>query len=459
MAVRRIVLNYTSNDWSSNFLHQFYIAISGQPVLTDVYRVVDIPSLYLDVAKGASVSATVANIKTRIDSVIASSSLTPYIYTEQVATTLYIYFGTDLVDGSACMIFATEYDPNNAIFANAMGSCVTAGSYNQADFSVELISAPVDVSPAPVGTFTPEGLTSDGFKINNDIVVGIPLHPTGVTTKATIEVSNLATSRTSGTLEGFAFGSSSVRFNLSPVAKWLLPTPQASDNYTGLVPFDLANNYAKLRITMRRYYYPANSTVLAYDEAILERTFLRAGERVNDINLTQAPNSVLRASSRLPIWAGYPTAEYSLTADYKIFKNNDLSAVVFKEYRHFKGCDNAYIRFLNQYGGYSYWLFGTYKPTNGATPQGYSQQYNEINDFGAEASNGFDVSSKVQEEYIGLMLDLIVSPEVHLYTGSNTWRRIVCKANSITESNTKRVYDVAVKFEQASTFNPSTLWT
>jgi len=457
MSIKRIKIEYTSNDWSINFFHQFWIQLVGSSLFYPPYTVKDTPVSGTDVQKGVTITQTVQNIKDYIDAQITLAGLDALITTERDTNILYVYYGSDLIDGDACMFGPTTYDPSDVLFTGAF-ACVIEGNFHQANMSIETVSTGPPVGTNPVGTFTPIGFSGDGLKINNDIYVEIPSNTNGTTVKATLSMVNTSTLQSTGDIIGYTVAGSNVKFNLSPMVKWLMPKPNASHDYTNLTPFEVNSNYIRVEMLLRRYYYPTNSTLIAYDEVILIKNFIRAGERTNKNNLTIPINSKLRTQLELPVWSGYPTAEYVLNSDYKIEKYNNLSLIANKEFRHFSGCENFYVKFLNQMGGYSNWLFPNSKGSNDSRSLGYANTFGEVTDFGNSEDINSEITTKVPAKYLKLMQDLAVSPEIYIYTGGNTWERIISKSNKVPFASGKRVYDVSFKFDRVTNFNPSTLW-
>ena len=83
--------------------------------------------------------------------------------------------------------------------------------------------------------------------------------------------------------------------------------------------------------------------------------------------------------------------------------------------------------------------------------------------MGSTAEFEFEAMSKVPRRYIGLMTDLIYSPEVHIYlqNGRNdlAWRRMFVKSGNKVEEKRKSVaYNVNIKFTQNMQYNPSLVW-
>lgn len=455
---KRLKLEYTSNDWTTNFVHQLYVNVDTFSPVNLIYAVVDTPSNPIQVAKGVNISATIDNIKVKLDADILASGIADYVYTEKDGNILYIYFGTALVNATACAFFMGSYDAADVIFTPEGGfACAMAGTYAQATLSTEdlVVIPPIDI---PIGSFTIPNLGGNFYKINNDIVIEVPQHPDGNSYKAEVVLTNTVTNVSTIPLQAYFLAGTSLKFNISALVKWLIGTPSETSDYTNLTPYDILTNYLKANLVVRRYYYPPSSTVLVYDEANVNKVFVRAGERVNKLNLTLSPGQILRPTVKLPIWPGYPAAEYTLAPTGEIIKNNNLNTVPNKEYKLVRGCNNAYLKFLNQDGGYSYWLFGSVKTTSNVDPLGSANVLTEVTDFGATEELQKDLISRVEEYYMPLLLDLKVSPEVYLYAGAGTFTRVKLKDNTTRQTNKSKVYEVTIKLEILTNFNPSLLW-
>ena len=456
MAQTILTLDYTSNDWSTNFYHQFAIGLNGTTYNMDFYyAVVNSPTQPFHVQKGASTTATVTNIKARIDAVITALGLTASVTTEQLGTTLKIYVGTQADNTFGCFYAPAEANTEQVLF-----NCFTGNSYHQASISVTYGSA--TVPDAPIGVTPVTGLAANGYLINNDIYIESPsyISPLGfdLTTYYAITFKNLSTQEVSRPVEVYPLPGRGIKLNLAPVIKSLFSYPTAESNYTTLTPFDIGTNYLDFEINIKRYHTTDSSNVEVYEEATLSKSFIRGGKRSNESNLTLPLGAILRPTASLPIWAGYPVAEYKLRAGYKIEKICNLNDVALKERLSVKGCDPTYIKFLNQSGGYSYWLFEGLTDKPDGTSLGYANNLGEVRDLGKEYEATSTVYSKVPAKWLPIILDLIISPEVLLYTGSNTWQRIVLDTNKIEENSYKKVYETKLNYKKVTNFNPSLLW-
>jgi hypothetical protein len=456
MAQTILTLDYINNDWSNQYLHQFAININGVEYYTSfIYRVVNTPTQPFDVAKGVTTTETVTNIKTRLDNIVSSLALGSQITVQQTATKIEIFIGQDADTTFACF-YSLASQPSSAILTN----CYIGGGYPQANIDIRY-ATPV-VPDAPIGTTPVSGLESSGYLINNDIYITCPpyLSLTGAdrTTYYSLTFKNLETQKLSNPIEVYPILGKGVKLNISPIIKSMFTYPQASNDYTSLTPFVLGSNYHNFEIVINRYHTTDASTVEVYESVILTRAFIRGGERTNNSNLTKSIGEVLRPTEVLPVWAGYPTAEYKIAAGFTIKQNNNLSTVIDREQLDVKGCDPVYIRFLNQQGAYSTWLFEGATDSQGGNDLGYANNLGEVIDLGKEFSSETTLYSKIPFKWAALIQDLLISPEVYIYTGANTWGRITLGANKIETNNYKKVIETKIKYENITNFNPSLVW-
>lgn len=280
---------------------------------------------------------------------------------------------------------------------------------------------------------TATGLDANGYLINNEIW-------TSLTSEQEIgyfnlSFENLSNGKSSNTFTVYTFDNVG-RVNIAPIVKSMFDYPDV-------------RNYNQFRITITS----SNNDVL-----VLHKTFIRGGERTNNTNINLTAGTILRPSVKLPIWDGYPTDEYYLNESFEIAVRplNDVSVLI-KDFKRVKGCNNLYLRFLNQMGGYSNWLFESYGETESGSSIGGFIRDNKVDDFGVDAESNLSVYSKVSKEYIGLMQDLIVSHEIYAFMDSE-WVRITAGKNSIEEDTAKRAFTVRIKFDMNYRFNPSLLW-
>lgn len=277
-------------------------------------------------------------------------------------------------------------------------------------------------------------INSNGYLINNEIWMGIvapdPVEYFQVTFRNT---NNGKVSRpfTLYPIEGQA------GVDIAPVIKSMFDYPEVRNYNEFIIDVEASNGVT----------------------ASISRGFLRGGNRTNDTNQNLSAGDILRPTIKLPYWTGYPTSEYYLDSGLRIRERvfdeiNDID----KDFRRVKGCNNLYFKFLNQMGGYSNWLFESYSEPESNTNLGAFVRNRVLSDLGNEVDNVLNVYSKVPEQYIDLIKDLIVSPEIYIYRDGD-WVRIYSGRNTIDRDPVKRAYAVKLKFNFEYRYNPSLLWS
>jgi len=438
-------IEYFSNDWTNGWLHQLTFTTNTGVSVPVFYAVKASPTQSYDVQLGINLTQTINNIQNYLTLSLSSRpAITGVWEIVREGNTLLIKIG-NFVDVTATGDFGA----------------LSNWAY-QANISTYYEQPPVELPNEPIGITPITTMSGNGFLINNDIWLGSPsfLDSENIdkTTKFKFYFNNLTNQKQSKEIIVYPYLGSGVKVNLSPVLKSLFEYPKAENNYTELTPFNISNIVNFFEIKIQRFFIPENSNVEIYDENTITKAFIRGGSRSNDSNLTLPIGTTLRPTQYLPIWNGYPVAEYKLATGYNIEKNNNLDSVMFQERMKVYGCSPTYLKFLNQKGGYSYWLFES--TTNDEQGQGneFANQLGEVVDFGKEYSNDIAIYSKVESKYLPLILDLIVSPEVLLYKGSNEWERVILSQNKVSENSFKRAYDVKLKLEKVVNFNSSLLW-
>lgn len=279
-------------------------------------------------------------------------------------------------------------------------------------------------------------LNGNGYLINNEIWFNI--NSDVDITYYRISLMNLANGKTSSKFISYADANENAFVNIQPVVKSLFDVPNGS-----------TNNSAKIRISI---------TTNTGTNIQFTKDFVRGGNRVNDTNQTISPNQTLRLNTNLPVWSGFPAYDYFLSSDY-VVQEQTLAEVTNIDYRRIKGCNNIYLKFLNQKGGYSYWLFESYSEKENNNPVGFLvDSKNDLLDLGQESKSDLQIYSKIPREYRQYAFDLIISPDVYAYQ-NGTWKKIFLKSNSVERDNIKRVYSVNLNIDLNYRFNPSLLWS
>ena len=141
----------------------------------------------------------------------------------------------------------------------------------------------------------------------------------------------------------------------------------------------------------------------------------------------------------LPIFEGYPHTTSVLRSngierviDYDGLNTPDLTWA--NEF--IRGCDGVYLKWLNTYGGYSYWLFdhvytgGIRVSSLGTIQNCWTNRQTATSsehDLGRDSTPSLNISSKIKYFYALEVLTIVESPEVYLYTNKGSSTRFNAK--------------------------------
>lgn len=278
-------------------------------------------------------------------------------------------------------------------------------------------------------------LNGNGYLINNEIWFNITADLPVLYFR--LFVQNLSNGKISSTFTAYP-QINSVRVNLQSIIKSLFDVPNGGNN-----------NAATFKITIN-----------ASDETSINfnKSFIRGGFRTASINQTIQNNQRLRISDTIPIWQGLPISENFLNTDYSI-STTPLANITNVDYRRGKGCNNIYLKFLNQKGGYSFWLFESYSQKETARNNGnLIGGDGQLIDLGSDSNSDLQVFSKIPKEYRQYAKDFIVSPDIYVWQDA-IWKKVTTKNNSIEVDNIKKVYSVNFNLDLNYRFNPSLLWS
>ncbi len=293
------------------------------------------------------------------------------------------------------------------------------------------------------------------YYINNEININITANQQPAYFKTVIY--NLTNQQTSTSLISYPDALFSAQLGLQAIIKSLFTYPQDADGY--VIQNQIVNNANKIKISV--YYNPADDDGNPTEEFLgfeTQKTFIRGGERTTQTNRTSLAG-IITPVDKLPVWIGYDTAEYYIDDVARLRKRllMDVSSSRIHVMRS-KGCNETYVKFLNQRGGYSNWLFESHEDNENNTNQGGFIRNNEVDDLGNETDFKLQVSAKVPKAFKQLILDLIISPEIYA-TINGELTRVRSGRNSIKYDEIKRSYNVSINFEVDNRFNPSLLWS
>lgn len=280
-------------------------------------------------------------------------------------------------------------------------------------------------------------LNGNGYLINNEIWFNINADTEAVYFK--IVLTNLSNAKITTQFVSYAINNN-VFVNIQSAVKGLFDSPNGTTNNSTKIQVSITANDG------------TNITFI--------KDFVRGGNRVNETNQTISSNQLLRLVEKLPVWSGFPVYDYFLTSSYVIHEQGlvDLDPALI-DYKRIKGCNNIYLKFLNQKGGYSYWLFESWTEKEQNNPLGYLiDGSNNMLDLGSESKSDLQVYSKIPKEYKQYAFDLIDSLDVYAYQ-NGTWKKLFMKSNNIEKDNIKKVYTVTLNIDLNYRFNPSLLWS
>lgn len=290
----------------------------------------------------------------------------------------------------------------------------------------------------------------DNYLINNDIIlkiesiVNVPY--------ITLQFNNLTNQEQSGTSRHYLSADNTVTVNISPYIKSLFSYPNAGSDYT--TTGQAIPNVNTIRISMN---FEGNSNPHTFT-----KSFIRGGKRSNRYNETLSTGQWLTPSDKIPVWIGFPVAGYyleTISNSRVITKklDNGISSTL-KDLRRQKGCNPLYVKFLNQMGGYSYWLFDSFTETENNANIGSFIRNNELADLGNTSESKIQATGKVPQQYIEIIKDLGVSPEIYIYREGN-WKRVLSNSNPVVLDDNKRSYNVKISLSPEYRFNPSLVWS
>lgn len=344
-------------------------------------------------------------------------------------------------------------DHNSVLTAGRTGNTITIASKNLShEFTNPASTHDVTFTFGENTEILVYGDSGNNFLINNDIIWQI--NSAADVVYYEVSFTNITNGNTTGVFRLYTKETSNVKeINLSPIIKSIFSYPEALNTYTDSAP---TNNLNTISISITK-----NDSTNTYT---VVRNFIRGGNRTNETNqslsltVTADFDTWLQPADKIPAWNGYPIAGYRLNI------NNAIRKVVqgllpdgILDYQRVKSCHPLYVKFLNQKGGYSYWLFETEKESESNESLGGYIRNNRVDDLGNIANSNISAWAKVPSAYIGLIKDLIISPEIYIYR-DGSFVRTLSGRNTIVEDDNKRAYQVTIKFEMQYRFDPAVVW-
>lgn len=135
-----------------------------------------------------------------------------------------------------------------------------------------------------------------------------------------------------------------------------------------------------------------------------------------------------------------------------------------------QGCSGVYLKWLNDSGGYSYWLFNNNASIRGYKEKGYlNNDFNNLEDttsqqisLGLDSKDTLTVYDRnINENQKNLIATILDSPKVYLFTGTpfaqnnfNDWMEIKNKTRRYDLKQVKRdLFNISLSFELPNNYN------
>lgn len=319
-----------------------------------------------------------------------------------------------------------------------------------------------------VGNITVDGMNSTNYLINNDIIIrlGYDALRGGY---FRLQLENQTTGKSTNFITAQQGADGSALINLSPIIKGIFSYPTMKINAL-FSSFNFHNGCDTIKINIS---YINGAGQVNYT---VTKRFIRGGKRTDRTNLT-VPLGYLMPTPKLPVWTGRELTISQLTPNgIQITSLADFPEAN-KVYMQTKGCDSTYVKFINQNGGYSYWLFenitdsesngalGSYVRIGGGISDGASSvsrisTKTGYQDLGNTSDVTLSLSSKVPAEFLPYMNDLVISPDIYFYdTKLNMWHHATSARNTVPRESNRKAYQVKINLNVDNRFNPSLLWS
>ncbi|TSE05247.1 hypothetical protein [Aquimarina algiphila] len=176
----------------------------------------------------------------------------------------------------------------------------------------------------------------------------------------------------------------------------------------------------------------------------------------------------------LPIWEGYPHTTTVLRAnglervlDYDPVLNPVPDMTYATEFR--KQCSGVYVKWLNRYGAYKYWLFSNVLKESiktkslGTIQNDWDNRiiaFSEKHEIGKQSTLSVEIYDRIEYKYMRKVKDVLESPEVYMYmdqlpvidselsTRYCGWIKVIVKQGNYSLINTKNnTEEIRLKIE------------
>jgi len=320
-------------------------------------------------------------------------------------------------------------------------------------------------------TQTISGLNNDRYMVNNPIWVDIKYIANDVKYVLISIVPILDPGEPQNTiptrLRLYPDFNRSLYFDLSECIKAFFKRPNHPESIAN--GQSLGTNYIKAQITLTGVKNDGQTQTYL----TVARNFIRGGEESYRTNVTAAHGQVLKESTKIPRWPGYPVAKYII--DKALIQYYSIIPASETVQRKVVGCNPVYIRFLNTQGGYSFWLFEQYTINKKSAKPKILTGREGFTSLGHKIDWTLNVESRVDSEYFQTFRALCESPEVHVWglvakafadlqtAGKTaqikyTWDRVINPGNTVNTNSYEAVQDFKLKFDLLMPHNSLLTW-
>jgi hypothetical protein len=241
-----------------------------------------------------------------------------------------------------------------------------------------------------------------------------------------------------------------IKYDISKAVKSLFDLPsfdtERNINQIDIIYSKILNNGAPLSNIISKYFIRGG--VFSRER----NNYLPNGYVINNNNFGGTP---------------YFMNQYGSYADYIITNGIIEEKISDKAITFDYGCKGKMLRFLNQFGGYSYWYFEFYRITSNSKPfdevvrinLGFNDNYH-FSDIGVNLESDIEFRGSVPLQYNELMKHLIASPEVYFFSNetTNKWIRIKQNSNKQYFDSKEKNFKYKFNFKLEQINNPSVSW-
>lgn len=290
------------------------------------------------------------------------------------------------------------------------------------------------------------GLSNNNYLINNEIVVIV----TGLTDTKYLEI-NFTNNYNSKVCKVRLYPiQNQINYDISKAIKSLFDLPN----------FDTEKNINEIQIEFNKV--PITGTGTTQTNT---KYFIRGGVFDRSKNNFVDDGFVINFNSFET--TAYFENQYNNYTNYTIVDGTIKPITPSKTIAFDHGCKGKMVRFLNQFGGYSFWYFHAFKIDINSKPLdelarinlGFKDNYH-FSDIGVNLDSNIELRGTVPLQFNELMKHLIASPEVYYLESERLeqWIRIKQNSNKHTYDSIQKVYEYKFDFSLENVNNPSVSW-